>query len=93
MRQLLNAFRVLSEHQILHRDLKPQNILFHSGVLKVADFGFCKQLHTTALAQSQVGSPLYMAPEVLNGHSYDSLCDVWSVGILFYEIVEGTLPF
>ena len=43
-KQLVNAFKVLSQHNIMHRDIKPENILIHNGVLKVADFGFCKPL-------------------------------------------------
>jgi serine/threonine protein kinase len=64
--QILNAFRVLFKEKILHRDLKPSNILFHDGVIKLADFGFCKELlDDNTMTQTMVGSPIYMAPEVL----------------------------
>ena len=52
----------------MHRDLKPSNILLHDGVLKVADFGFCKTLlGPQDLTKTMVGSPIYMAPEILKG--------------------------
>lgn len=56
------AFKDLVNDNILHRDLKPSNILFHNGIIKVADFGFCKSLkgNSKMLAESMVGSPIYM---------------------------------
>lgn len=63
--QILEAFKILVRENILHRDLKPTNILFHNGVLKIADFGFCKEMKENSMAKTMVGSPIYMAPEVL----------------------------
>lgn len=60
--QLRSAFDTLSKNQILHRDLKPTNILFHNGIIKIADFGFCKEMMNNELTQTMVGSPIYMAP-------------------------------
>jgi serine/threonine protein kinase len=78
----------------LHRDVKPNNIFFKSGHLKLADFGFCKKLKNfDDLTQTSLGSPLYMAPEVLNGDVYDSKADVWSVGIVLYEMLFGRCPY
>jgi serine/threonine-protein kinase ULK/ATG1 len=52
----------------MHRDIKPSNILIHNGVLKLADFGFCKPLKDARdLSQTMLGSPIYMAPEILKG--------------------------
>lgn len=67
-KQIISAFRVLVKENILHRDLKPSNILVHSnGEIKVADFGFCKALcNGDDLTRTMVGSPVYMAPEILN---------------------------
>jgi|JI6StandDraft_1071083.scaffolds.fasta_scaffold66990_1 serine/threonine protein kinase len=62
-RQLVEAFKILYKHNIMHRDLKPDNILFHNGVLKLGDFGFCKNLKTADnMASTMLGSPIYMAP-------------------------------
>ena len=60
--QLRSAFEFLRSQKILHRDLKPTNILFHNGVVKVADFGFCKEMLKDEMTQTMVGSPIYMAP-------------------------------
>ena len=52
----------------MHRDLKPSNLLFHNDIIKIADFGFCKTLmHEKELSETMVGTPIYMAPELLNG--------------------------
>lgn len=68
LQQILDAFRLLSSRNIMHRDLKPGNILLHDGKIKIADFGFCKSLITNKdLAHTMLGSPIYMAPEVLKG--------------------------
>lgn len=65
---MLKAFRTLSRYNIMHRDIKPGNILLHNGVIKIADFGFCKPLNSARdLAQTMLGSPIYMAPEILKG--------------------------
>jgi serine/threonine protein kinase len=62
-RGILSAFKTLTRNNIMHRDLKPDNILLHNGVIKLADFGFCKSLKSpTDLAQTMLGSPIYMAP-------------------------------
>lgn len=66
--EILSAFKLLTRNKIMHRDLKPDNILLHNGRIKIADFGFSKSLRSpTDLAQTMLGSPIYMAPEVLNG--------------------------
>ena len=83
--QLRNAFEALYSENILHRDLKPTNILFHNGVIKLADFGFCKELlKENDMTQTMVGSPIYMAPEVLKGLIYDIRADIWSLGVILY---------
>lgn len=68
MSQILEAFQILTSKHIMHRDLKPSNILVNDGLIKIADFGFCKSLESHRdLAQTMLGSPIYMAPEVLKG--------------------------
>ena len=62
-RQMVEAFKVLTKGNIMHRDLKPDNILMHNGSIKLGDFGFCKPLENALdMANTMLGSPIYMAP-------------------------------
>lgn len=61
--------------------------------LKIADFGFARHLQTTSLAETLCGSPLYMAPEILQHHRYDAKADLWSVGTVLFEMIAGRPPF
>jgi len=82
---------------VMHRDIKPANILFHQGKVKVADFGFAKFIEEaqrdTKQANTLLGTPLYMAPQILNDERYSTKCDLWSTGVLFYELLFGKLPW
>jgi serine/threonine-protein kinase ULK/ATG1 len=62
-KQLLDAFQILNKYNIMHRDMKPDNIFFHNRIIKLGDFGFCKN-HGSAedMAKTMLGSPIYMAP-------------------------------
>ena len=83
--QLLKAFKVLKSNNIMHRDVKPDNILFHNGKVKLGDFGFCKTLgEANEMTGTMLGSPIYMAPEVLRGETYASKADIWSLGVVLY---------
>ena len=66
-KQILNGFKSIVSEKIIHRDLKPQNIFFNNSIIKIGDFGFCKPLEDQDLAQTMLGSPIYMAPEILRG--------------------------
>ena len=91
--QILNAFRTLVKNKIMHRDFKLANILKHNGTIKIADFGFAKLLGNDTLATTTLGSPLNMAPEVLEGKSYNNKADIWSVGTCLYELLVGKPPY
>lgn len=91
--QIFNAFKTLTKDNIMHRDFKLANILKHNGTIKVADFGFAKLLGEEGTAATMLGSPLNMAPEVLDGAVYNNKADIWSVGTVFYELLFGRPPF
>lgn len=83
---------MLYQQKIIHRDLKPANILSKGGQVKIADFGFAKSLSDNCL-NSTVGTPYYMAPQLLYGQPYSAKCDVYSLGVIFYEMCFSVLPF
>lgn len=107
LKQIADAFVTLDNLHIvnskghtitlMHRDIKPANILFHKGSVKVADFGFAKLIDDVdkdiRKAHTLLGTPLYMAPQILNDENYSTKCDIWSSGVLFYEILFGRLPW
>ncbi|MBA0859719.1 hypothetical protein Goshw_009948 [Gossypium schwendimanii] len=97
MQQLGAGLEVLQSHHIIHRDLKPENILLLGSkddlVLKIADFGLSRSLDPGNYAQTVCGSPLYMAPEVLQFQSYDEKVDMWSLGAILFELLNGHPPF
>ncbi|KAL4460421.1 hypothetical protein ABPG74_000172 [Tetrahymena malaccensis] len=93
--QIMSGLQELANNGIIHRDLKPANILIHDDVFKITDFGFAKKLDSMEdqLMDSLVGTPLYMAPQILNKQQYTSKCDVWSVGLILYELLFGRTPW
>ncbi|CAN6314247.1 unnamed protein product [Urochloa humidicola] len=94
MRQLAEGLKVLRERNIVHRDLKPQNLLLSTSgdaiILKIGDFGFAKHEN---LAATICGSPYYMAPEIWQGKDYDAKSDLWSVGVILFQLVTGKVPY
>ena len=96
MRKLLHAISHCHSNGIAHRDIKPENILFSkkgvSGEIKLIDFGLATTSNKGNDLKTIVGTPYYLAPEVLRGH-YTFSCDVWSLGVLLYILLSGYLPF
>ncbi|KAF7055995.1 hypothetical protein CFC21_063458 [Triticum aestivum] len=96
-RQLAEGLKVLRGERIVHRDLKPQNLLLSADgdaiTLKIGDFGFARSLMHENLAATFCGSPYYMAPEIWRGDKYDAKADLWSVGVILFQLVTGELPF
>ncbi len=96
IKKIVKAMIYANSNNIIHRDLKPANVLVHDGVIKLADFGFARFVEDPKLSNqltSKKGSPLYMAPEVYFDEKYDAKCDVWSVGVMFYEMIFKKTPW
>ncbi|PIM98854.1 Serine/threonine-protein kinase involved in autophagy [Handroanthus impetiginosus] len=97
MQQLAEGLKVLHQNNLMHRDLKPQNLLLstngNNSILKIADFGFARSLQPAVLAETLCGSPLFMAPEIMTLQKYDSKADLWSVGVILFQLVTGKTPF
>ena len=94
MKDLFNGFITLLKEGIVHRDLKLGNIMYAKGKYKIGDFGLAKKnKHVNMKNSSLVGTPLYMSPEILKSMNYTSKCDIWSLGIIFYELMHGTTPW
>lgn len=93
---MLHALKFIHKerHQI-HRDIKPENILINSyGEVKLTDFGISKQLFETINnCKSVVGTIAYMSPERMNSEDYSYPSDIWSIGIVVYEMATGQHPY
>jgi calcium-dependent protein kinase len=99
LQQILRGTRYLHQSSIAHRDLKPANVLFaHDGpvdgnTVKIIDFGLARKCAAGQLLATTVGTPLFVAPEVLAGMGYDKQCDTWSIGITAHVLLCGYPPF
>jgi len=94
VRQITDALKYIMDNNIVHRDLKPHNILINKNLeIKLCDFGFAREFKDTLLTETVCGSPLYMAPEILNNHKYNLKSDIWSLGIIMYEMFMKDHPY
>lgn len=92
LKEIASAFVYLKDQEIIHRDMKPENIFLDGPDIKIGDFGLCNQgqiFHDKAF----VGSIAFQAPEIHTKKVYSSLTDVYAIGVCFYEMLMGKLPF
>eukprot|EP00397_Hematodinium_sp_SG-2012_P017215 GEMP01017596.1.p1 GENE.GEMP01017596.1~~GEMP01017596.1.p1 ORF type:complete len:283 (+),score=38.34 GEMP01017596.1:103-849(+) len=87
------ALEYLHEKRIVYRDLKSENILIdHQGFIRIIDFGLAKKLNT-GRTYTFVGTPYFMAPEVILGKGYGTLADIFTLGVCMYDFMSGAFPF
>lgn len=102
--QIARALEAINKEGVVHRDLKPQNILLCNPtrqpnppaselIIKLADFGFARFLSEGVMAATLCGSPMYMAPEVIMSLQYDAKADLWSIGTILFQCLTGKAPF
>ena len=97
LRNILDAIAYCHDHDVVHRDLKAENFLLldksDDAPVKIIDFGLSRYCPNGSIMQSRVGTPYYVAPEVLSKESYSNKCDIWSIGVIAYILLCGFPPF
>jgi NIMA (never in mitosis gene a)-related kinase 1/4/5 len=93
--QICLGMKHVHDRKIIHRDIKAQNVfLTKEGAIKLGDFGIARILHNTVdVTKSVVGTPYYLSPEIIDGLPYSFKSDVWSLGVLLYEMCALKPPF
>lgn len=96
MYQVLSAVNYCHKNKVVHRDLKPENVMYESlkpdSLLKLVDFGTSTVFDPKEKMKQKIGTPFYIAPEVLD-QKYDEKCDIWSCGVIMYILLCGRPPF
>jgi len=100
LNQLNNTFKIMKDNKIIHRDLKLDNILVKyedndkkKFIVKLTDYGISKQLSSISKCFTHAGTLLTMAPEILNEEEYNSKCDIWSLGVIIYQLYFKEYPY
>ena len=97
MKQIAEGIKYLHQYGIIHRDLKPENISItrqnNFDEIKIMDFGLSKILASTEKMVSYSGTLKYMAPEILSGKPHNKEIDIWSMGVILYNLLTGCFPF
>ena len=93
LKDIIKALNYLHTRKpkIIHRDLKPENILEIKRQLKIADFGWSNKVN--GIRTTFCGTPEYLAPEMIRGQHHDEKLDMWTLGVLMYELLHGVSPF
>lgn len=92
--QVLDAVEYIHSQRIVHRDLKPENILLDENMnVKLSDFGWAVELREGQSRRTFCGTYEYMAPEVFEGEDYGFSVDIWAIGVLLFELLQGRSPF
>ena len=92
--QICLALKYIHEKNIIHRDIKPSNILLMKDIAKLGDFGVAKSLSPNLkYAKTMVAAPQYLAPEIINKEKYSFKADIWSLGIIFFQLIYLEYPF
>ena len=94
LKQIAEGFKAMQSSKIIHRDLKLANIFLHQGNIVIGDFGFAKI--GVSITKTKLGTPYYMAPEILNSQNkkfYSNKIDLWSIGVCYYFLIFGFMPF
>lgn len=89
MKSIFESIKYMHENGIMHRDIKTENVMVHKGKIKIIDFGFST---TSKRSNTLCGTTVYISPEMYKG-TYGNSTDIWSAGILMFEILAGNVPF